>query len=200
MAGGAPPRTPSFIASPAARHQQLSVLIIGCAAAGKTLLVRQLRHYCKHGTWCDDHETTSTTGTEIDEVVPPGESRSIRLREAGSPMTSLWPSYFPEARGVVYVLDLSQPLGISGAIMELFDVLSHPGTAGKPFALVLNKGDAPYRLRQPEVEALLRLPDLQASMGPRLHVMETSATTGSGVDALLAWLLHVPSHGDSGPA
>ena len=137
------------------------------------------------------------TGTEIDEVVPPGESRSIRLREAGSPMTSLWPSYvgpasavvvvvvvvvvfavgilvvgcyiqgqefgvlvecglwviapslpspllacryFPEARGVVYVLDLSQPLGISGAIMELFDVLSHPGTAGKPFALVLNKG------------------------------------------------------------
>ena len=39
-----------------------------------------------------------------------------------------------------------------------------------------------------EVEALLRLPDLQASMGPRLHVMETSATTGSGVDALLAWL------------
>ena len=41
---------------------------------------------------------------------------------------------------MVYVLDLSQPLGISGAVMELFDVLSHPGTAGKPFALVLNKG------------------------------------------------------------
>ncbi len=79
------------------------------------------------------------TGTEIDEVLLPGEGRAIRFREAGSPMISLWPSYFAECRAIVFLIDLSQFLGISAAAMELLDVLEHAGTADKPFLVVLNK-------------------------------------------------------------
>ncbi len=35
--------------------------------------------------------------------------------------------------------ECSQPIAIAGAVMELFDVLRHPGTADKPFFLLLNK-------------------------------------------------------------
>lgn len=89
-------------------------------------------------------------GVELDSVSvlrpskKPGEDGSVLLgvitiREVGSPMLPMWPSYYDEARSVVFVVDTAQPFGIAAATVELFDVLSHPKLAGKPCLLVLNK-------------------------------------------------------------
>lgn len=63
----------------------------------------------------------------------------ITIREVGSPMLPMWPSYYGDCRGVIYVMDTAQPLGLSAALVELLEILSHPGLAGKPILLVLNK-------------------------------------------------------------
>jgi hypothetical protein len=63
----------------------------------------------------------------------------VTIREVGSPMLPMWPSYYVDCLGVVYVMDTAQPLGLSGALMELLEILSHPALSGKPVLLVLNK-------------------------------------------------------------
>ena len=90
-------------------------------------------------------------GVELDAIsVPkpaavggPGGSGSalgaITIREVGSPMLPMWPSYYAECRAVVYVMDAAQPMGLAAATVELYELLAHPALTGKPILLVINK-------------------------------------------------------------
>lgn len=42
-------------------------------------------------------------------------------------------------RGVVFVIDSAQPIGLPCAAVELLEVLANPTLAGKPLLVVLNK-------------------------------------------------------------
>ncbi len=93
---------------------------------------------------------TLQTGVELDVIplpraaVPDAVSGVVTVREVGAPMLPMWPSYYAECRAVVYVIDTSQPMAVSSALVELLDVVSHPLLGGKPILIVLNKWCVPH--------------------------------------------------------
>ena len=112
----------------------------------------------------------------------------FEVREIGGVMVQLWPQYYNDAAMMVYVLDVSQTTAVSGAAVELYHTLGAPAMADTPALILLNKTDLPSGLSRDQADALLRLPELQAAR-PNVTVLETSATTGSGVDEMLGWMV-----------
>lgn len=86
------------------------ILLLGPASAGKTSLVRTL---CSGKSGKEDSkvmDTMPTTGVEIDHLpAHPAVSKKgaaavpagLAIREVGSAMKSMWPTYLPGARKLV---------------------------------------------------------------------------------------------------
>jgi hypothetical protein len=90
--------------------------------------------------------------------------------------------------------------------MEYFQLLEAEDLKGKPILLLLNKmfdsplvsmgvggltccnSDFPGRISKIQVLELVRYADLQAREGDRLSVLECSAFTGAGLDAVASWI------------
>ena len=135
-------------------------------------------------------ETTQTIGVEMDTLTTPKPWPKLQfeLREIGGVMVQLWPQYYDDAAMLLYVLDVSQTTQVSGAAVELFHTLGAPAMRDTPTLLLLNKTDLPSGFSRERVDKLLRLPELQRSR-PNVTVLEGSATTGTGVDEILSWMV-----------
>ncbi|CAM9531618.1 unnamed protein product, partial [Phaeothamnion confervicola] len=137
------------------------VLVLGRAGAGKTLLVRRLRREAAGPSAPTSSKgdfnprTLSTIGVEVDDLERNG--RSVRLREVGHPMASMWPAYFAGACGLLYVVDAAEASAASAAQEELRGIMAAPDMRGKPVIVVLNKSDAAGEERLARVCAALGL-------------------------------------------
>ena len=118
----------------------------------------------------------------------PWPKLQFELREIGGVMVQLWPQYYDDAAMLLYVPDVSQTTQVSGAAVELFHTLGAPAMRDTPTLLLLNKTDLPSGFSRERVDKLLRLPELQRSR-PNVTVLEGSATTGTGVDEILSWMV-----------
>jgi len=132
-------------------------------------------------------ETTATTGQEIETLELPGGA-PITLREVGSPMIPLWPSYLKASDGVVFVVDLSQPEQVAAAGVELNRLLRSPDMRGTPCTVLLNKTDAMHRMTVGETAGLLALHELAeacAADGIAVTCAACSGVTGAGCDDVI---------------
>eukprot|EP00753_Platysulcus_tardus_P007266 PLAT15009.1.p1 GENE.PLAT15009.1~~PLAT15009.1.p1 ORF type:complete len:196 (+),score=64.60 PLAT15009.1:55-588(+) len=176
-----------------ARPRLPNVLVLGCQATGKTLLVKQLLHLVDPLVKVS-FDTSPTTGVEVD-TISHAKQRFV-LREVGSPMLRMWKSFYRKATAVLFLLDLSNPTQISASAIELMNLLSAEALAGKPVLLLLNKVDMPVTMATEEVEALLRLKELQATATQRLDVMVISATLMTGCEEVLDWVADAVARGE----
>ncbi len=181
--------------------------MVGGAAAGKTVLVRQLGRLARAraaragaktrrkraradararapdapDALLATATTKSTVGVELDGVAlgkgGGGGRADFTLREVGAPMAPMWPSFFAGCAAVVFVVDASDGAGLCDAAVELWSACENAKLAGKPLLVVLSKRDAPALLSAERTEALLRLDDLRSTRG------------GGGVDVLRCNLL-----------
>ena len=172
----------------------MEALVLGGAAAGKTLLVRQLSRLAQaradsaraktkrkraradaRARASDAPDallatttTKSTVGVELDGIVlgkGSGGGADFTLREVGAPMAPMWPAFFSGCAAVVFVVDASDGAGICDAAVELWSAFENTKLAGKPLLMVLSKIDAPALLSAERTEALLRLDDIRAIRG-----------------------------------
>lgn len=160
-------------------HRDSGILILGLDNAGKTavLYALQLGEAISY--------TIPTIGFNVEEV---NIGRlTIKMWDMGgqTKLRALWPHYFGQADGVVFVVDSADTARIEVAKSELHALLSHKELTGKPFLILANKQDLPGALDKRQMIAAL---DLDAVTWLEWHVVECSATNNQRARMGLEWL------------
>jgi hypothetical protein len=70
--------------------------------------------------------TYKLRGTSLIGHLPSGSPIDCSIhRELGGSMCPIWPDYFGECRGVVFVVDVSDNADLAPATVELYELLQH---------------------------------------------------------------------------
>ncbi len=182
-----------------------TVLILGCAGVGKTLLVRGLSNRANRGgalkMICanirpklghDEDETRvkldtqPTVGVEL-ESLDAGRFGALILREVGSPMLPMWHAYYKECAVVIYVINLSDRLQISDAAVEFWNMIRSTDLESKDVLILCTHEDMIDTFTVKEVEDCLCLYSLshrQASV----EIMSANLRRKVDCDKVLKWL------------
>lgn len=164
-------------------------LCIGPSNSGKTALLESIRD-AGHQKESSDKllVTVPTIGTNLTFI--PGKKRksNICLRELGGVMAPIWPSYYQDCKGLLFVIDASNRQQIAVASMLLLKTLSNKNLGATPTLIILNKLDACQRECMATVRFLLRLEGILCHASQTITVVETSAKTGAGILQIRNWL------------
>ncbi|XP_046410801.1 ADP-ribosylation factor-like protein 13B [Neodiprion fabricii] len=115
-------------------EKNIVILFVGLDGAGKSLILNRI------------------VGDLEQNVVPTMGFRTISLKHkscnvkvydlGGSPqIRSIWPRYYNDVHGLVYVVDASDTSRLTENRIILGDLISHENVSGKPLLLLANKQD-----------------------------------------------------------
>lgn len=160
-------------------HRDSAILILGLDNAGKTAVLYALHLGESIGY------TVPTIGFNIEEVSV--GNLSIKMWDLGGQeqLRALWPHYFGQADGVVFVIDSSDQNRIETAKTELHTLMSHKELNEKPFLILANKQDLPMALNKEDMTAAL---NLKAVTWLKWQVVECSAIKNNRAKLGLEWL------------
>lgn len=96
---------------------------------------------------------------QASDTVPFGKKTEISLFDLGGAekIRGIWPKYFAETHGFLFVVDACDRQRFSEAKATLETVLAHKYMAGKPFTVLANKSDVPGAAGPEEIELALGL-------------------------------------------
>lgn len=160
-------------------HRDSGILILGLDNAGKTavLYALQLGEAIEY--------TIPTIGFNVEEV---SVGRvSIKMWDMGgqTKLRALWPHYFGQADGVVFVVDSADIDRLDTAKAELHTLMSHKELNTKPFLILANKQDLPRALNKQQLVDALELAPVKWL---EWCVVECSATKNDRAKLGLEWL------------
>eukprot|EP00276_Gloeochaete_wittrockiana_P003962 CAMPEP_0184650536 /NCGR_PEP_ID=MMETSP0308-20130426/8072_1 /TAXON_ID=38269 /ORGANISM="Gloeochaete witrockiana, Strain SAG 46.84" /LENGTH=327 /DNA_ID=CAMNT_0027084127 /DNA_START=245 /DNA_END=1228 /DNA_ORIENTATION=- len=92
----------------------------------------------------------------------------------GAKIRGLWPRYFAEVHGAVFVIDAGDRTRLSEAKTALLEALKDSRLNGKPILIFANKQDLPTALSAADISLQLALHDLKL---PRYHIKACVALT-----------------------
>uniref|UniRef100_A0A7S3JF89 ADP-ribosylation factor-like protein 6 n=1 Tax=Euplotes harpa TaxID=151035 RepID=A0A7S3JF89_9SPIT len=100
---------------------------------------------------------------------------------------SLWPEYYQEAQGVIFVIDSADKLRVAVAKNELEIMMEDPGIRDRPVPILFfaNKKDLPYALSEAEIAKEFELDNISDR---DWHIEASNALTGEGVSEGIQWL------------
>ncbi|XP_017471487.1 PREDICTED: ADP-ribosylation factor-like protein 16 [Rhagoletis zephyria] len=114
--------------------------------------------------------------------------KCIRILEIGGAMAPLWRQYYGNVSKLIYVVDTSNLCQISAAGVLLYSILAEPRLQRCRILLVLAKMDYAYRQMRNEALLMLQISKLQKEVRQELTIVEASAVSHLGFDAIYAWL------------
>jgi len=160
-------------------NRDSAILILGLDNAGKTAVL-----YALHLGESIEY-TVPTIGFNIEEVSV--GNLSIKMWDLGGQerLRALWPHYFGQTDGVVFVVDSSDIDRIETVKTELHTLMSHKDLNEKPFLILANKQDLPMALNKEDMISAL---NLKAVTWLRWQVVECSATKNNRAKMGLEWL------------
>jgi len=168
----------------------MKAVVVGCEAAGKSLLLRQLRRFCLPETDRQesvDPNTRPTTGFETTKLeipsqfsrpaaedepkgnpgnAPASSPARVTLQEVGSCFQARWARWLKDAACVVLVLDASSAaVGLADSMVAILDVMeaTPPHCRG---LIVLNKTDRSDRRTLIQLHQRLQLSFLEEDDAP----------------------------------
>eukprot|EP00959_Pyramimonas_sp_CCMP1952_P130646 2732019-Pyramimonas_sp.AAC.1 len=103
-------------------------------------------------------------------------------------MLPVWSQYLHDCKVLLYVIDVSNPIVLASAAMELFVLLTSAPIKDRRILVVLNKTDLPDVLKRTEVEMSLQLSKMPPHIKARLSVLETSVVEGTNTPEVLKWI------------
>lgn len=132
-------------------HRDSGIIILGLDNAGKTAIL-----YCMKLNEAIEY-TVPTIGFNLEEVSVGG--LQIRMWDIGGQdkLRALWPHYFGQTDGVVFVVDSADRERFSIAKEELHTLMSHTDLNEKPFLILANKQDLPQAVTKKELALELEL-------------------------------------------
>jgi len=173
--------------------RQLTVLVVGLDNAGKTCIGRAI----VGETFVN---VTPTIG--FSKLVTKHRGITINIYDLGGnpKIREIWHNYFPEAYGVVYVIDSSDSARMSEAQLILASLMENPILKGKPLLLLANKQDSEQALDEIDVAEKLQLELLanQHQTPTRIEICSATQGTGKYIDPVIRigfqWLIETILH------
>lgn len=160
-------------------NRDLTLLILGLDAAGKTAILysMQLGEHIEY--------TVPTIGFNLEEIEI-GKLK-IKMFDLGGQdkIRNLWPHYYQQSSGIVFVVDSNDQDRFQKARDELHAVISHKDNVGKPLVVLANKQDLPYACRKDEIINQLQLNTIKTS---DWHIVECCATQNQKARIGFEWL------------
>lgn len=160
-------------------HKDSGILILGLDNAGKTatLYAMKLGEAIEY--------TIPTVGFNVEEI---NIGRlNIKMWDIGGQdkLRKLWPHYFGQTGGIVFVLDSNDRDRFELAKEELHTLMSHKELNDKPFLVLANKQDLPHAASKGEVIDLL---GLETVTWLPWYVVECSALKNEKARVGFEWL------------
>nr|XP_005992053.2 PREDICTED: ADP-ribosylation factor-like protein 13B [Latimeria chalumnae] len=167
----------------------VTLLMVGLDGAGKTSIVQGLQKVSA----CDVTPTVEFTRTDLQI-----DRFEVTLYDLGGGQRyrHLWKDYYPEAHGIIFVLDSSDLVRIGEVRHVLAEVLKHPKVSGKPLLVLANKQDKMDSLLQSDILEELSLEKLVNEYKSFCCIFPCSAAldfckkTDQSIIKGLRWLLH----------
>lgn len=169
-------------------------LVLGPQGAGKSLLLKTLRYFCREKRDKDSGKTSEAAGTSAVELIPTlptvgsaVEEMKLRknltcvLKEYGGCMAPVWSAAYSDCDLVVYVIDASNPAQIAAATILLVEALGHPALKNTPFLVVFNKLDCQSAMSLTEYKSVMRLDDIVEHAPQSVRVVEGSCAKGTSL-------------------
>ena len=163
-------------------------IVLGPPNSGKTQLlktIRQISQQTEATTPILLPPTQPTTGTNMVKIET--SHGSVLLKEYGGKMAPLWQKTIPIADMLLYVIDSSNPLQISSAVVLLMDVLSNDTLKHKPILIYYNKTDTKSNLSLEEYQLITRVDDIKKEY-KQLEVMNGSCLYTDTIGNVISWL------------
>jgi len=160
-------------------HRDTGILILGLDNAGKTAVLYAL-HLGEAIAY-----TVPTIGFNVEEVDV--GHLSIKMWDLGgqTALRALWPHYYGQTDGIVFVVDSSDIDRFPIAKTELHQLLSHKDLNDKPFLILANKQDLPQARNK---QQLIEIFDLKSVTWLKWQVVECSAIKNTRAKLGLEWL------------
>lgn len=150
----------------------VKILFLGLDGAGKTSILYRLK--CNEAV-----PATPTIGFNVETIrIARNVSFTIWDVRGDSKISPLWKHYFPGCKGVVFIVDASDPSRLSEAREELDWILKSDEITGLPFVLLVNKQDLPEAATPSDVAKKLGVDKVKDR---KVHVQGTSALVGEGL-------------------
>lgn len=160
-------------------HRDSAILILGLDNAGKTatLYAMKLGEAIEY--------TVPTIGFNLEEVSI--GNINIKMWDIGGQdsLRKLWPHYFGQTDGIVFVVDSADIERFTLVKEELHTLMSHKDLNEKPFLILANKQDLPSAATKGELIETLELN--KVSWLP-WYVIECSATNNGKARVGFEWL------------
>jgi small GTP-binding protein len=160
-------------------NRDQSLLILGLDAAGKTAILysMQLGEHIEY--------TVPTIGFNVEEIEV--ANLKIKMFDIGGQdkIRSLWPHYYQQSSGIVFVVDSNDKDRFEQAKQELHAVISHKDNVGKPLVVLANKQDLPYACGKDEMIQHLALDAIKTS---NWYIVECCAVQNQKARIGFEWL------------
>ncbi|XP_043685552.1 ADP-ribosylation factor-like protein 13B [Vespula pensylvanica] len=115
-------------------EKSITLLIVGLDNAGKTLILNHIRGD-------PDKHVLPTMGFRI--ICLKYKSYTIKIYDLGGSIQirSLWPKYYNDIHGLIYVVDASDISRLAENKVVFGELVAHESISGKPLLLLANKQD-----------------------------------------------------------
>ncbi|MHA1978703.1 MAG: ADP-ribosylation factor family protein [Candidatus Hodarchaeales archaeon] len=166
------------------------ISVLGLDRAGKTTMLQRL----KTGRWIPD--TTPTIGMNA-ETIQIGDV-TFSAWDLGGQLQfrrALWEMYTKNSKGLIYVIDLSDPARFPESRNYLWRMLKMTHLKNIPLAIFANKVD----LVDCTEEDLANFMGINKKMSRVLSIFKTSAVTGEGIHKGIYWLADAIQEGKHSP-
>jgi ADP-ribosylation factor related protein 1 len=169
--------------------REYSTLILGLDNAGKTTLLEHLKSHPgaeRRGEPLSPGQVVPTVGLNIGRLET-GRERIVLWDLGGqSGLRSIWPKYYTEAHGLLYLIDAADEKRFDESCSALQSVLADLDDR-VPVAILLNKQDT---ARIEGVEQMKgTIGRLAATWTRPSALFPICALNGDGVDKVIQWLL-----------
>ncbi|KAJ1445263.1 ADP-ribosylation factor-related protein 1-like protein [Pelagophyceae sp. CCMP2097] len=161
------------------KRPELNLLCLGLDGAGKTAAFERTKQ---------SFARRNTTAVPFDKIAPTLGLNIAKLDILGcrvtvwdlggdSKMRGIWKRYYPEAHGVVFVIDAADPARFQEAKGAFSSACAHAELLDVPILIFANKSDLEFVVKPSALEELLSL----RSRAQPLHLQCASALNNEGV-------------------
>jgi len=150
--------------------KNIQIVILGNGGSGKTSFINALQ-----GKF--DSNVRPTIGFRPTSMMM-GDDIQVKFYDLGGgvKIRNIWPEYFHDVHGIVYMIDSSIKDGEAcNENIQLFhDTISHPILNNKPLLVVANKQDVPGALSSNDIQQLYSIDNITSTS--LCHITETSTS------------------------
>ncbi|OIR58695.1 MAG: ADP-ribosylation factor-related protein [Amphiamblys sp. WSBS2006] len=160
------------------------VLVVGLYGAGKSTFVQAL---CERFRGAERKNVIPTIGLDMESIAVLGKNMTLWDLGGMEEFLSGWKNFYPEAEGLVFVVDSSDRETVSRAKEIFGEVMKEKELSGIPIVVICNKSDL-YGGIEFSVFKTIFHPFFNNRDAGDTGIFSVSSLSGEGADEAMGWV------------